>query len=101
MNADLALLTNTGNNPELGKVVFGLSSGLSDEDVRIRAHLVSVLRVREFLWHQYEAGVMDEAAWQSYMRPLESVLATPAARAVLDHYRGDPGFIAYVEEFLK
>ena len=35
------------------------------------------------------------------MRPLESVLATPAARAVLDHYRGDPGFIAYVEEFLK
>ncbi len=100
LNADLALLANTINNPELGKVMFGLSPGLSDEDVRVRAHVISFLRVREFLWSQYEAGVMDEAVWQSYIRPLQSVLSTPATRVILDQYRGDPEFIAYVEEFL-
>jgi len=100
LSADLALLENSVNYPELGEVMFGLSPGLSDTDVRVRAHIISFLRVREFLWSQYEAGLMDEAAWQSYMRPLESVLSTPAARAILDQYRGNPAFIAYVEEFL-
>jgi hypothetical protein len=45
--------------------------------------LVKALRIREFAWHQYKSGNLDEKSWQSYMAPVAGLFATERAKAVL------------------
>lgn len=100
LNGDLAIMSNAMDHPDVGRALFNASADVSDDEVRHRALLISFLRVREFVWAQYQAGLMDEDDWQSYIRPVGNVFAAPAERAVLDQFRGDEEFIAYVQEFL-
>ena len=91
MDADLALLTNVINYPSLG-LGRGVP-GETEEEVRVTAHLVSYLRIREFAWFQYQNGILDEPTWEAYVRPTIGVFALPESRAVLAQYRGDPEFV--------
>lgn len=52
--------------------------------------MVKAIRIREFAWHQYKAGNLDEKSWQSYMAPLGSMFASERAKWVLSFYRGSP-----------
>jgi hypothetical protein len=100
LNGDLAIMSNAIDHPDVGRALFNAAADVPDDEIRHRALLISFLRVREFVWSQYKAGLMDEDAWQSYIRPVSTVFAAPAERAVLDQFRGDEEFIAYVQEFL-
>ena len=99
LDADLAFLSKVIDYPELGEN-RGLV-GETIEEVRISAYLVFYLRIREFAWFQYRSGILDENTWRSYVAPTVLVFSTPEARALLSDYRGDPEFIAYLQELLQ
>lgn len=74
---------------------------LSPEDERRFTWIViKALRIREFQWHQYTAGSLDEASWQSYMAPVPGIFASERAKAVLRFYVGSPGFMQVLHERL-
>lgn len=99
LDADLSFISNVIDHPELG-IGRGVP-GETAEEVRIMAHLIAYLRIREFAWFQYQNGILDETTWQSYMAPTPLVFALPESRKLLDGYRGDPEFIAYLREMLE
>ncbi len=71
---------------------------LSREDERRFTWLVvKALRIREFAWHQYQDGLMDESTWQSYMAPIPGIFSTRRARSVLNFYTGDKRFMEQVQ----
>ena len=99
LDADLGYLSNVIDYPELG-IGRGVP-GETEEEVRVMALLISYLRIREFAWFQYQNGILDETTWQSYISPTPLVFALPESREILNGYRGDPEFIAYVRELLR
>jgi hypothetical protein len=56
------------------------------------------IRIREFAWHQYKAGSLDEESWQSYMAPVAGLFSTKRARGVLEFYTGSPEFLRLIAE---
>ena len=58
--------------------------------------VVKALRVREFAWHQYISGILDEKSWQSYMEPVPGIFSSDRARSVLEFYTGDETFLKEV-----
>lgn len=74
---------------------------LSPEDERRFTWIViKALRIREFVWHQYTSGSLDEASWQSYMAPVPGIFASERAKAILRFYVGSPGFMQVLHERL-
>lgn|SRR6478672_6361292 len=74
---------------------------LSPEDERRFTWIViKALRIREFQWHQYIAGSLDEASWQSYMAPVPGIFASERAKAILQFYVGSPGFMQVLHDRL-
>ena len=74
---------------------------LSPEDERRFTWIViKALRIREFQWHQYTAGSLDEASWQSYMAPVPGIFASERAKAMLRFYVGSPGFMQVLHDRL-
>src|SRR5262245_27361941 len=45
----------------------------AEQELRFEGFLIQTLRVREFAWFQYHAGTLDDATWQSYLRPLRGI----------------------------
>ena len=73
------------------------SDALTPEDERrITWMVVKALRVREFAWHQYMSGILDEQSWQSYMEPVPGIFSSQRARSVLEFYTGDEAFLKEV-----
>jgi hypothetical protein len=62
--------------------------------------IVKVIKIREYAWHQFRSGTLDEESWESYMAPLPGIFATRRARAVLDFYSGSPEFMRFMREQL-
>jgi hypothetical protein len=80
LDADLALIS-TFITHAIGPHLIGDEVKLTPEDERSFIWLlVKAIRIREFAWHQYEAGNLDEKSWQSYMAPVASMFATERAR---------------------
>ena len=63
--------------------------------------LVKAIRIREFAWHQYKSGNLDEKSWQSYMAPVAGMFATERAKAVLSFYTGSPEFARVLTDWLR
>lgn len=55
--------------------------------------LIKTLRIREFAWHQYKSGSLDEKTWLSYMAPVPQMFSTDRAKAALQFYTGSPEFV--------
>ena len=58
-------------------------------------------RIREFAWFQYQDGILDQAAWESYIRPAsEVILESPAVLSWWEVNSSilDPGFVRAVNE---
>jgi len=96
LDADLRLITgfiDHAINPHL----ISDSDALTPEDERrIIWMVVKALRVREFAWHQYKSGILDEQSWQSYMQPVPGIFSSERARSVLEFYTGDEALIREV-----
>ena len=74
---------------------------LSPEDERRFTWIViKALRIREFAWHQYKSGSLDEESWQSYMGPVAGIFSTERAKAILRFYIGSPGFMQMLADHL-
>ena len=99
LNSDLGYFSNVMEYPELGRR-SGLP-GETDGDIRLLAHILWFLRVREYAWFQYQNGILDETTWQSYIAPSVLVLASPEGKTVLDQFRGDPEFISYIRALIE
>lgn len=77
--------------------LIGDNVKLSAKDERRYTWLVvKALRIREFAWHQYKSGTLDELTWRSYMAPVPSMFSTKRAQAVLDFYTGSPAFMQVI-----
>lgn len=82
--------------------LIGDEAELTPEDERRFIWLlIKALRVREFAWHQYQAGSLDEVSWRSYMAPIAGMFATERAQAVLTFYAGDSGFMEVLAAWLR
>jgi hypothetical protein len=98
MEGEVALLSSMIAYP----VDFGTEIDRSDnEALRFSTFLLLALKVREFAWFQYQAGLLDEATWRSYMEPVPFMFSTRSARRVLNNFGGDPAFKAYLLEWIE
>jgi len=101
LDGDLGLISDFMNynvDPHL----IGDKVKLTPEDERRFTWLViKALRIREFAWHQYKSGALDEATWQSYMAPVAGIFASKRARAMLDFYTGSPEFMRTIRDHLN
>ena len=73
--ADLELLSWAKDHPE-----DALGLGDSVEEVRKVAFIVAYVRIREFMWYQYQNGILDRRTWESYLAPTTAVFETDLAR---------------------
>ena len=71
-----------------------------EDERRFTWLLIKALRIREFAWHQYKSGNLDEASWLSYLAPVAGMFATERAKAVLQFYTGDPEFMQFFADWL-
>jgi len=82
--------------------LIGDEADLTPEDERrFTWILIKALRIREFAWHQYKSGNLDEESWQSYLAPVAGMFATERAKAVLEFYTGDAEFMQVVTDWLS
>ena len=96
LDADLRLISafiDHGIDPHL---ISDSDRLTSENERRITWMVVKALRVREFAWHQYKSGILDEQSWRSYMEPIPGMFSSKRARSVLDFYTGDEAFLAEI-----
>ncbi len=98
LDADVGLISDFiehGIDPHL----IGDEVELSEENERRFTWMViKAIRIREFAWHQYQEGNLDEESWQSYMAPVPGIFSTERARAVLDFYTGSETFMKVLKK---
>jgi hypothetical protein len=77
--ADLELLSWAMEHPE-----DALGLGDTADDIRSTAFLVAYVRIREFMWYQYQNGILDQTTWESYLAPTAAVFESDMARRIWD-----------------
>lgn len=101
LDADLGLITDFVTHA-VDPRLLGDEVELTPEDERRMVWLlIKALRIREFAWHQYKSGSLDEKSWQSYMAPVAGLFATERAKAVLKFYTGSPEFAKVIADWLS
>jgi len=101
LDADLALISDFLAHA-VHLEIFPDHVQLTPEDERrMMWLLIKALRIREFAWHQYKSGNLDEKSWQSYMAPVPGLFATERAKAVLNLYTGSPEFLRVFNDWLR
>lgn len=93
LDSDLALISDY--------MTYALDPHLVGDDVKLTPEderrftwvVIKAIRIREFAWHQYKEGNLDEATWNSYMAPVPGIFSTERAKAVLAFYTGSPEFM--------
>ncbi len=68
------------------------------EDFAVGAWCAAYVRVREFAWFQYQAGILDESTWRSYVGPSKRLLGLPSLEKWWAQFADevDPEFRAYM-----
>jgi len=93
LDADLGLITGFVDHAIDPHLISDDEKLSPENERRITWMVVKALRVREFAWHQYKSGLLDEPTWQSYMEPVPGIFSSERARSVLDFYTGDEEFL--------
>jgi hypothetical protein len=91
------------DSPELGLLM--LKPDLSDEErIRLSNVLLTLVRMRESNWLQYENGTLDDVTWQAYRGSLIGPLSGLQSRAWWQNFGVerifDSEFISLVDELL-
>jgi hypothetical protein len=99
LDADIQLLSNTLDNPEITARILGLDV----ERVENEAMLIQLMRTREYEWFQYENGTLDRETFESHMTPVEGWLSGEiGARWWTSSQRDfDPEFADFVNAILE
>ena len=101
LEADLGVLDNLMDYPQLyDPANSGNLTG--DEAIRREVLYVSMLRIREFAWNQYNNGLLDEQTFRAYLEPLRFVFNSDVGREFLlgGTFSGDPDFDEYVIDYM-
>ena len=96
LDADLRLITGFIDHAIDPHLIGDTDKLTPENERRITWMVVKALRVREFAWHQYKSGILDEQSWQSYMEPVPGIFSSERARSVLEFYTGDEAFLKEV-----
>jgi hypothetical protein len=102
LGADLQVLDNMMDYPELYDVP-NQDGFTGDAALRLRVHYVTMMRIREYAWQQYNNGVLDELTFQAYLEPLKFVFNSEVGRQfLLDRtFSGNEEFEKYVVDYLE
>jgi len=101
LDADLGLITDFVTHA-IDPHLLSDDDKLTPEDERRMVWLlIKALRIREFAWHQYKSGNLDEKSWQSYMAPVAGLFATERSKSVLKFYTGSPEFAKVLADWLS
>lgn len=75
----------------------------SGEDFAVGAWCAAFVRVREFAWFQYKAGILNETAWRSYLGPTKRLLGLPSLLKWWARFAEevDPEFRAYIDSEIR
>ena len=105
MTADLALISTAIANPEawtnMGTPLAQLTLQEQDQLTNVMA---GMLRVREFAWFQYQNGILDEAAFRSYVAPVTRWIRRGDMVTIWETYFSpelDPKFVTYINGLLE
>lgn len=74
-----------------------------EEKVKLHYFLIGNLRFREFIWRQYQLGLLDKATFDHYLIPLLGILSTDRAQRWWHNFKSpsyDPEFIRFVDDLL-
>ena len=96
LDADLGLITGFIDHAIDPHLITDRDELTPEDERRITWMVVKALRVREFAWHQYSSGILDEQTWKSYMEPVPGIFSSERARSVLQFYTGDEDFLKEV-----
>lgn len=96
LDADLRLITGFIEHAIDPHLIGDADELTPENERRITWMVVKALRVREFAWHQYRSGILDEQSWQSYMEPVPGIFSSQRARSALEFYTGDEAFLKEV-----
>lgn len=96
LDADLRLISGFIDHAIDPHLISDADKLSPENERRITWMVVKALRVREFAWHQYRSGILDEQSWQSYMEPVPGMFSSQRARSVLEFYTGDEAFLKEV-----
>ena len=101
LEADIGVLDNLMDYPQLYNP-SNYENLTVDDAIRREVYFVTMLRIREFAWMQYNNGVLDEQAFTTYLEPLRFVFNSDLAHEFLlgGTFAGDPKFEEYVIEYL-
>ncbi len=91
------------DSPEIG--LLFLKPDLSDEErIRLSNVLLTLVRMRESNWLQYENGALDSVTWQAYLGSLIGPLSGAQSRAWWENFGVErifnSEFISLVDELL-
>lgn len=105
MMADLSLITTVIEHPEVNARAQMPMSGLTfEEREQVGNAIAGMVRNREFAWFQYQNGIMDRQAMESYMGTLVRWInygEVPRYYWDLFAKEIDPEFVSYVEARLE
>ena len=95
---DLALLRALTDNPDLFARIDRSDASAADL-ARFREILTEFLKLTEFAWLQYEAGVLDEVAFRSYLESADDLLSLQRTENEWSKglYSGNADFMAYMD----
>lgn len=62
--------------------------------------VVKLIKIREYAWHQFRTGTLDEESWETLTAALPTIFATRRARVVLDFYTGNQEFMLFMRKQL-
>jgi hypothetical protein len=79
LEADLQVLDNMMDYPQLCDVP-NQDDFTGEDRLRLRIHYVSMMRIREYAWQQFNNGVLDERTFNAYLEPLKFVFNSENGR---------------------
>jgi hypothetical protein len=102
LEGDLAVLRLIADHPE-----YTLLASISDRELtqleaaQLNTIVGSIVRIREFSFQQYKAGILDEETWLSYLTVLTGLLQrNNQSRIWWENSRNEfpPDFVAEIEK---
>ena len=92
------------NHPEISMALAKEEPLTPEENVKVGAFLIAMMRAREFSWLQFRSGLIDERQWKTEGSVIQPLLSSPRTRrwwTVQGRALVNPEFAVYVDGLTK